>query len=78
MRNIIDKLTINVYDYTCLGVFEIHKLMFSFQMTINILDGEGQVDKHELDFFLKGNISLNDVEEKKPADWLTIAGWKDI
>jgi len=30
LRNIIDKLTLNVYDYTCLGVFEVHKLMFSF------------------------------------------------
>ena len=30
LRNIIDKLTLYVYDYTCLGIFEIHKLMFSF------------------------------------------------
>lgn len=30
LRNIIDKLTVNIYDYTCLGVFEVHKLMFSF------------------------------------------------
>lgn len=30
LRNIIDKLTNNVYDYTCLGIFEIHKLMFAF------------------------------------------------
>ena len=66
LRNIIDKLTVNVYDYTCLGVFEVHKLMFSFQMTINVLDGEGQLDKKELDFFLKGNTSLDDVEEPAP------------
>lgn len=36
LRNIIDKMTNNVYDYTCLGIFEIHKLMFAFQMTIMI------------------------------------------
>ena len=41
LRNIIDKLSGNVYDYTCLGVLEVHNLMFSFQMTINFLDGEG-------------------------------------
>ena len=23
LRNIIDKLTLNVYDYTCLGIFEV-------------------------------------------------------
>jgi len=30
LRNIMDKLTQNVYDYTCLGIFEVHKLMYSF------------------------------------------------
>lgn len=30
LRNISDKLTMNVYDYTCMGIFEIHKLMYSF------------------------------------------------
>lgn len=40
LRSIIDKLTLNVYEYTCLGIFEQHKLMFSFQMTIMILDEE--------------------------------------
>ena len=53
LRNIIDKLTHNVYDYTCLGIFEVHKLTFSFQMTIMIMDGEGLLNRNELDFFLK-------------------------
>jgi dynein heavy chain len=78
LRNIIDKLTINVYDYTCLGVFEIHKLMFSFQMTIQILDGDQLLDKRELDFFLKGNTSLDEVDTPPPATWISISGWKDI
>lgn len=78
LRNIIDKLTVNIYDYTCLGVFEAHKLMFSFQMTIQILDGEGLIDKHELDFFLKGNTNLEDVEDPIPQPWIPIAGWKDL
>lgn len=47
-------------------------------MTINILDGEGEIDKKELDFFLKGNTSLDDVDEPCPASWISIAGWKDI
>ncbi len=38
LRAIIDKLTLNVYEYTCLGIFEIHKLMFSFHMTIMIIE----------------------------------------
>jgi len=30
IRNIIDKLTHNVFNYTTLGIFEVHKLMYSF------------------------------------------------
>lgn len=32
LRNIIDTLTYDVYAYTCLGLFERHKLMLSFQV----------------------------------------------
>lgn len=38
LRAIIDTLTSDVYSYTCLGLFERHKLMFSFQMAIKILE----------------------------------------
>jgi len=78
LRNITDKLTMNVYDFTCLGIFEIHKLMYSFQMTMMILEGDGLVNHKELNFFLKGNTSLDDVLVKKPAVWITDGGWKDI
>ena len=47
-------------------------------MTIDILHGEDLIDRHELDFFLKGNTSLDDVEDKSPADWISIGGWKDM
>jgi len=30
LLNIITKHTMNVYDYTCLSIFENHKLMFTF------------------------------------------------
>jgi len=38
LRSIIDTLTADVYSYTCLGLFERHKLMFSFQMAVQILE----------------------------------------
>jgi dynein heavy chain len=40
LRNVTEALTFDVYSYTCLGLFEKHKLMLSFQMTIKILEGE--------------------------------------
>ena len=58
LRNVTEALTYDVYSYTCLGLFEKHKLMFSFQMTIKILEGDNPLDPQFLDFFLKGNLSL--------------------
>jgi dynein heavy chain len=44
LRNMIDTIMRNIYDYTCTGIFERHKLMFSFQMTCMIMDGDGVLD----------------------------------
>ena len=75
---IISVLTKAVYAYTCTGVFEKHKLMFSIQMCTMMMDGAGQLNREELDFFLKGNIALDKIERAKLADWIPEAGWKDM
>lgn len=78
LRNIIEALTFDVYNYTCLGLFESHKLMFSFQMTIKVLDETAPLDRDFLDFFLKGNLSLEASARPKPAEWFPEQGWHDL
>ncbi|XP_019604311.2 dynein axonemal heavy chain 10 [Rhinolophus sinicus] len=78
LRNIMDTLTFNIYNYGCTGLFEKHKLLFSFNMTIKIEQAEGRVPQEELAFFLKGNISLEKSKRKKPCVWLSDQGWEDI
>jgi len=78
LKNIIDTLTYDVYSYTCLGLFERHKLMFSFQMAIKLQDADGMLNHEYLDFFLKGNLSLEKSERKKPFGWLPEQGWEDV
>ncbi|XP_013358995.1 PREDICTED: dynein heavy chain 10, axonemal isoform X2 [Chinchilla lanigera] len=78
LRNIMDTLTFNIYNYGCTGLFEKHKLLFSFNMTIKIEQAEGRVPQEELDFFLKGNISLEKSKRKKPCLWLSDQGWEDV
>lgn len=67
-----------VYEFTCMGIFEKHKLMYSFQMITMIMDGDDVLNKEELAFFLKGNTSLDPIESKKPAAWISDNNWKDI
>lgn len=78
LRNMTDTVTRQIYDYTCTGIFERHKLMFSFQMTCNILNGDGLLDTGVLDFFLKGDTSLDAVSDACPVSWLNSACWKDL
>ena len=39
LRNMSESVMRDVYDYTCTGIFERHKLMFAFQMTCQVQDG---------------------------------------
>ena len=78
LQNIIDTLTINVYNYATTGLFERHKLLFSFQMTVRLLESQNAMSRVELDFFVKGNLSLEPVARPKPNTWLSEQGWRDL
>ncbi|CAB3257120.1 unnamed protein product [Arctia plantaginis] len=78
LRNIIDMLTKNVYDYGCTGIFERHKLLYSFQMDIKLEQSEDRVSQAQLDFFIKGNVSLEKSSRPSPATWIPAQGWQDI
>ncbi|KPJ04007.1 Dynein heavy chain 10, axonemal [Papilio xuthus] len=78
LKNIIDMLTKNVYDYGCTGIFERHKLLYSFQMNIKLEQNEGNVSQTQLDFFIKGNVALEKAATACPATWIPTQGWQDI
>ncbi|XP_058981464.1 dynein axonemal heavy chain 10-like [Musca domestica] len=78
LNNIIKTLTENVYCYGCTGIFERHKLLFSFQIATKLAQREGQLSQAELDFFIKGSVSLTKSERPCPANWLPDKSWEDI
>ncbi|KAI4469012.1 dynein heavy chain [Holotrichia oblita] len=78
LKNIIDTLTQNVYNYGCTGIFEKHKLLYSFQMTTKLEQYEGNISQLELEFFIKGNVSLEKSTRPCPAKWISVQGWNDI
>ena len=51
--------TYSVYKNTCRGLFEEHKLLFSLQMTVKILEEAGKLSRGEYDFFLRGGQVLD-------------------
>lgn len=61
LRNIMDTLTHNIYNYGCTGIFEKHKLLFSLQITIKLEQDVGNVAQEEVDFFIKVRLLLKQV-----------------
>ena len=47
-------------------------------MAVKIQQVESQLNRDELDFFIKGNISLEKNPRRKPFDWLPDQSWEDI
>jgi dynein heavy chain, axonemal len=63
--------TYAVYKNTCRGLFEQHKLLFSLQMTVKILESSGKLNRDEYDFFLRGGQVLDkDAQPTNPfTEW---------
>lgn len=91
LNNIINTLTLNVYNYACtgetlliyhykifimkipLGLFEVHKLLFSFAMTTKIQEVESSLNHEELDFFIKVD-SLHGMQNLNASHACTYTG----
>jgi dynein heavy chain len=78
LQNIINAVTYNVYCYVCMGIFERHKLMLSFQIAIRLLAQCGRMDAAELEFFLRGCVLASKDFPSKTLTWLTERQWYDI
>jgi len=52
--NLNNHFTLNLYENICRSLFERHKLLFSFSMTIKVLQADNKIDAAELRFFLAG------------------------
>ena len=54
--NVKKKCSCFLHRYTCRGLFERHKLLFSFQMCAKILEAAQKLNIDEYQFFLKGGV----------------------
>ncbi|TKS69390.1 Dynein heavy chain 2, axonemal [Collichthys lucidus] len=72
--------TLAVYKYGCRGVFEVHKLLFTFHMCARMEAVDGSLKMDEYSFFLHGGI----VPDKKYqmdnpcTNWLPETSWDNI
>ncbi|KAJ3242061.1 Dynein heavy chain 2, axonemal [Chytriomyces hyalinus] len=77
INSLNDYHTYAVYKNTCRGLFEQHKLLFSLQMTVKILEAAGKLNRDEYEFFLRGGMVL-DKDSQRPnpfTEWITEESW---
>jgi dynein heavy chain len=72
--------TLAVYNYTCRGLFEAHKLLFSLQLCFKIMESNNKLPQDEFDYFGVGpGLIDRAMQTPNPAkDWLPDLAWDNI
>ncbi|CAI9729037.1 dynein heavy chain 5, axonemal-like [Octopus vulgaris] len=79
IHNIIDYLTFEVFRYTCRGLYEKHKFLFTILMTLKIEIEGGSVQLKEFQVFIKGGAALDlNTVEPKPKKWISDMTWLNL
>ncbi|KAJ1345264.1 hypothetical protein BSLG_000778 [Batrachochytrium salamandrivorans] len=75
-----DYHTYLVYKNICRGLFEKHKILFSLQMTVKIMEANGKLNREEYDFLLRGGQVLNkdSQPENSCTEWITDKNWDNL
>jgi len=78
LKNLNEYFTYSVYANICRSLFEKHKLLFSFLLTIKILQGAGTLDAHEWRFLISGMAAhKKDLPNPDPS-WIEPNVWSEI
>jgi dynein heavy chain len=79
LQNLISYFTYSIYQSVCRGLFEKHKLLFSFSLCMKIMNGEGRLDANEARFLLAGPTGeVKDGIENPAPEWLSSKSWNEV
>ena len=79
IQNIIDYLTFDSFKYTCRGLYERDKFMFTLQMAVKVQLQQKMIRHEEFAVFIKGGAALDlNAVEPKPKKWITDMTWLNL
>ncbi|EQC40888.1 hypothetical protein SDRG_01953 [Saprolegnia diclina VS20] len=79
LLNLMDSTTYSLYKNICRSLFEEHKLLFSFLLTIKLLQGRDEIDALEWRFLISGSTPTKDTDSRNPSsDWIEDRAWSEF
>ncbi|ORX87336.1 hypothetical protein BCR32DRAFT_215454 [Anaeromyces robustus] len=76
--NMCKQITYTIFSNVSRGLFEKHKLIFSFMICVEILKEDKIISDDEWNFFLRGAISHSSDSTKPSVNWITDQIWEDV
>ncbi|OMJ85153.1 hypothetical protein SteCoe_13621 [Stentor coeruleus] len=77
LTSLNEYFTYSLYQNVCRSLFEKHKLLFSFILTMKILEGYKQIDMNEWRYMLTGPQGTFSIPPN-PTTWLNDNTWKSM
>ena len=79
INNIIEFLTFHIFKYTCRGLYESHKFLFTLLLPLKIGLQDGKIEHKDFQVFIKGGAALDlKTSPHKPAKWITDINWLNV
>uniref|UniRef100_A0A8C6R3K0 Dynein, axonemal, heavy chain 6 n=1 Tax=Nannospalax galili TaxID=1026970 RepID=A0A8C6R3K0_NANGA len=73
---LLQQTLLTAYTNVSRGLFEQHKLIYSFMLCVEIMRQQGQLTEAEWNFFLRGSAGLEKERPPKPeAPWMPLQMW---
>uniref|UniRef100_A0A1X7UKU1 AAA+ ATPase domain-containing protein n=2 Tax=Amphimedon queenslandica TaxID=400682 RepID=A0A1X7UKU1_AMPQE len=77
LDTLLRNTTSSIYTNVARGLFEQHKIVFSFMLCIDIMRQAGLITDTEWNFFLRGSAGIDkEYPEKPDVPWLSLSQWK--
>ncbi|XP_043799961.1 dynein axonemal heavy chain 7-like isoform X2 [Apis laboriosa] len=77
LRDLTKYFTYSLYANVCRSLFEKDKLLFSFLLTINLLEQRGQISRAHWGFLLSGGLAIEN-PHINPTTWLPTKQWNEL
>jgi dynein heavy chain len=78
VENINSYFSFSLFTNVCRSLFEKHKLLYSFLLTVRILMNDNKIDMDEWRFLLAGGSAVPQEIQNPAPSWLTPQSWMEV